>query len=261
MTMFACPECERPFAGGRCECRRDWTETGGVPDLYVAAADRGELLGITGDIRTFYEDNPGPPWRPDDDDKSVARSGSADPLLASLDAELAPRARLLDLGCGGGAAACFLGLQGREVIGVDVAMTGLLRGEAFRRRLGLGSVSFVRGNLFRPPATPGSVDAVVLFHVLETTGAELPALKAAARALRTGGRLALRVATPYSTPPTPAPPQHHASPPSELHRWLAEAGFILETPHSGRIVQELRELRWKWFGAGPAEVALLARKG
>lgn len=258
--MFACPECERPFAGGRCECRRDWTETGGVPDLYVPAADRGELLGITGAIRTFYEDYPGPPWRLEEDAESVARSGAADLLLAALDHDLGPRARVLDLGCGGGMAACFLGLQGREVIGVDLAMTGLLRGEAFRRRIGLGSVSFVRGNLFRPPATPGSVDAVVLFHVLETTGAPLAALQAAARVLRPGGRLALRVTTPFAPPANPAPPQNEASAPSEVHRWLTQAGFTIETAHSGRIVQELRELRWKWLGGGPSEVALLARR-
>lgn len=258
--MFACPECERPFAGGRCDCRRDWTETGGVPDLYVAAPDRGELVGITADMRAFYEDNPGPPWRPEEDVESVARAGAADLLLAALDHDLGPRARVLDLGCGGGAAACFLGLQGREVIGVDLAMTGLLRGEAFRRRIGLGNVSFVRGNLFRPPATPGSVDAVVLFHVLETTGAQLTALQAAARVLRPGGRLALRVSTPFALTPAPAPPQHESTPPSEVHRWLREAGFTIETTHSGRIVQELRELRWKWFGGGPAEVAVMGRK-
>ena len=130
--MFACPECEIPFAGGHCECRREWTETGGVPDLYVAAQERGELPGISTALRGFYEESPGAPWRQEDDARALAWTWDADPLIGRLHADLSPRARVLDLGCGSGGAACFLGLLGREVIGVDLAMTGLLRAEAFR---------------------------------------------------------------------------------------------------------------------------------
>ncbi len=256
--MFACPECEIPFAGGHCECRREWTETGGVPDLYVAAQERGELPGISTALRGFYEESPGAPWRQEDDARALAWTWDADPLIGRLHADLSPRARVLDLGCGSGGAACFLGLLGREVIGVDLAMTGLLRAEAFRRKLGLDSVSFVRGNLFRPPAAPGSADAVVMIEVLECTAAPAAALRAAALALRPGGLLALRVATPFGVPPQS--PHHDPPMPSSVHRWVHNAGFRVHSPHSGRLVQEVSELRWKWLGGGPATVSVMARK-
>lgn len=261
--MLACPECERPLAVGRCDCRRDWTETGGVPDIYVAAPERGEDPALTARIHQFYEDRPAEDVRPE-----------ADPVLVALDAILADTARVVDLGCGTGAAAAWLGRDGRSVLGVDLAMSALLRAESNRRRDGLEGLSFVRGNLLRPPVRAAGADVVLCLGSLETCGAPEGGVAAAAALLRPGGLLLARVATPWGpeTPPDKAPPHDGRYPPDVVREWFDAAGLrpldrqdtpVLQavlTPPGGGLRGALRSARWSWLGGGPAVAVIAGRR-
>ncbi len=270
--MLACPECARPFDTGRCECRRDWTETGGVPDLYVASSPNDAASAV----RAWFEEHPQDPWRPEEDAASLAASGRRDPLLAELD-ELPARARVVDLGCGCGRAACFLALAGREVLGLDLAMTGLLRAEVFRRRAELATVSFARANLLRPPVQPGVVDVVLLVDVLEHVADAAAAVAAAARCLAPEGRLVLRVATPWAPDPGPEgrPPLWGGHLPEAVLGWLGDAGLTLRRsapgigafsragpvlqpgPVPGALARWLQQARWG-LGGGPPSIVYVA---
>ena len=245
--MLACPNCAKPFAEGRCECRRDWTETGGVPDLYTPAPEAGEDLRLTERVRAFYEERPFPDYRPDDDLGSLVRNGRANPFTRALDEEIPPRARVLEVGCGTGQMSNFLGVAGREVVGLDLTMASLLRAEAFRRRAGIRTVSFVRGNLFKPPIAPGSVDVVITNGVLHHTADCRAAFRSVGRCVRPGGFLVVGLYNRYGRLLLPMLKAEHARGESErekawyhdqhLHpqesrhtadeviEWLAEDGF------------------------------------
>lgn len=278
--MLACPTCKKPFAEGRCECRRDWTETGGVPDLYAPGPD-GE--GDHG-VRAHYEEWPGREYRADESLDSLLRDAESDPLVAALRAELVPGTTVLEVGCGTGRLANALGSRGNEVLGLDLAMAALLRAEAFRRRAGLASVSFARGNLFRPPVAAGSVGLAVARRVVQCTSRPPEAVAALGECLRPGGHLVLglhhrhapeSVGTPESRPGAPVPSRHTAD---DVLGWLEAAGlaFVSSTPPlafgapsgplfgavspGNRLTRELVELAWRMRPPPDGEWVVVARR-
>jgi ubiquinone/menaquinone biosynthesis C-methylase UbiE len=109
--------------------------------------------------------------------------------------QLAPRARVVDLGCGQGRYALAFAEHGANVIGVDSAAS-LLRQA---KRLGAdGGVSarWVRGDIRHVALRRGSCDAVVVmdaFGFFEAEDENERVLAEAARVLVAGGCLALKV--------------------------------------------------------------------
>jgi SAM-dependent methyltransferase len=241
--VLACPDCHKPFTEGRCACRRDWTETGGVADLYVAGLEAGELPGVSDKVRGWYEERSAAGFRADETRASLESDPPGqDPVLTALLAEARPGARVVDLGCGAGRRALRLGLAGFEVVGVDLAVTPLLRGESFRRRIGAHSVSFVRGNLFRPPLVPRSVDYVLATNVVDETGDPAQATVAAAQLVRPGGWLVVSVRAyrlPWfeeeatGDPDTGLGPERSRHSLDEVCGWLAAAGIAPATLADG----------------------------
>ncbi|MCB9741268.1 MAG: class I SAM-dependent methyltransferase [Alphaproteobacteria bacterium] len=190
--MIACPECggalSLPGAEPlRCACGADYARRDGVWDLYRAAPDAGEDEAVTAEVKAFYEERPFPNYREDDDRGSLLRRGRANGFTRALDEAIPPRARVVELGCGTGQLPLFLGLAGREVVGVDLTQASLATGEAFRRRAGIDSVTFLRGNLFRPPIAEGSADVAISTGVLHHTADPKGGFLSLARLAKPGG--------------------------------------------------------------------------
>jgi arsenite methyltransferase len=109
-------------------------------------------------------------------------------------AGLQPGDRVLDLGSGAGTDAFIAGvLVGPEgsVVGVDMTDAQLAKARALRDRAALHHVSFVEGYVEEPPVEPGSIDAVISNGVINLVPDKELAFRAAAAALRPGGRLAV----------------------------------------------------------------------
>jgi arsenite methyltransferase len=109
-------------------------------------------------------------------------------------AAIRPGHTVLDLGSGSGTdafvAAYLTGPTGR-VIGVDMTNEQLAKARGLRDGLGLEHVEFVEGLIEDPPVEPGSVDVVISNGVVNLAPDKDAVFRAAARALRPGGRLAI----------------------------------------------------------------------
>jgi arsenite methyltransferase len=106
-------------------------------------------------------------------------------------AAIEPGETVLDLGSGSGTdsfiAASLVGPSGR-VVGVDMTEAQLLKA---RRLAGGAPVEFVEGLIEDPPVEAGSVDVVISNGVINLAPDKMAVFRAAARALRPGGRLAI----------------------------------------------------------------------
>jgi arsenite methyltransferase len=100
----------------------------------------------------------------------------------------------LDLGSGSGtdtfALAYLLGGSG-HVTGVDMTDEQLAKARRLRDVAGLSQVEFVEGYIESPPVQPATFDLVVSNGVVNLSPDKAAVFRAAAQALRPGGRLAL----------------------------------------------------------------------
>jgi arsenite methyltransferase len=109
-------------------------------------------------------------------------------------AALAPGERVLDLGSGSGMdsflAANACGPNG-SVIGVDMTDAQLAKATRLAREAGFGQVEFREGYIEDVPVEEGTMDCVISNGVINLSPDKPAVFRAAAAALRPGGRLAI----------------------------------------------------------------------
>ncbi|HTW04159.1 MAG TPA: methyltransferase domain-containing protein [Streptosporangiaceae bacterium] len=142
----------------------------------MTTADRGS----SGSLRAFYED----PATPASSGPDRAHRMAA--MLSAALAGVPAPARILDLGCGDGAAAGLAARRnpGHHMIGLDWSAGALGRA----RRLGL---TVVRTGVDPLPVASGSVDVVIMSELIEHLVDTDSALDEVLRVLRPGGSLLL----------------------------------------------------------------------
>jgi asparagine synthase (glutamine-hydrolysing) len=115
-----------------------------------------------------------------------ARAEMMHVLLERLGRVRAP-ARLLDIGCGGGHFMAAAAERGWRPLGADLSR------EACATAHGLTALPVVQADAAALPFRSGTLDAVALVSVLDHTTQPLAAVREAARVLRPGGVLLMRV--------------------------------------------------------------------
>jgi SAM-dependent methyltransferase len=104
---------------------------------------------------------------------------------------------VLDVGCGTGQLANFLGIGCRRVIGADLSFNSLRLARKFAREQGLPRVKFVQMNLFRPCFKPQQFDVVVCNGVLHHTSDPVGGFQQIARLVKPGGHVVVGVYNTY----------------------------------------------------------------
>jgi D-alanine-D-alanine ligase len=102
---------------------------------------------------------------------------------------------VIDIGCGHGRHALVLAERGADVIGLDFSSALLDRARDLAAELRV-RVRWIRGDMRRPPLRTGCADAAIVMDALgffDTDDEHDAVLQEAARVLRPGGRLALKV--------------------------------------------------------------------
>jgi SAM-dependent methyltransferase len=114
-----------------------------------------------------------------------------------LDQTIPYNTTVLEVGCGTGQLANFLGMSCRRVIGTDLCLHSLQLGEAFRAGHGLDRVRFAQMNLFRPALAPGSFDVVICSGVLHHTSDPFGGFRELCRLVRPGGHVVVGLYNRY----------------------------------------------------------------
>ncbi len=181
-------------------------------------------------------------------------------------AALRPGETVLDLGSGTGFD-CFLAAQrvgpGGRVIGVDMTPAMVARARRLAREHGYTQVEFRLGEIEHLPVADASVDVILSNCVINLSPDKAQVFREAFRVLRPGGRLA--ISDVVTREPLPAHIRNDlelyaecvggAASVDELHRLLAEAGFV-----EVRIVprEESRELIREWSPEHRLEAYILS---
>jgi ubiquinone/menaquinone biosynthesis C-methylase UbiE len=127
----------------------------------------------------------------DEPDHGLADPDVRDAWMARLRSWLpAPPAEVADLGCGTGTLSVLLAGDGYTVRGVDLSAQMIQAARAKASAAGV-DVGFAQGDAAHPPIAAGSVDVVLVRHLLWTLPDPHRALATWTRLLRPGGTLML----------------------------------------------------------------------
>ena len=192
-------------------------------------------------------------------DRFDAASAAFDPVLLDA-AAVGGTDRVLDVGCGAGVstrAAARVAVDGHAT-GIDVSAPLLAEARRRSAAAGLTNTTFVQGDAQVHPFEPASFDVLVSRFGVMFFADPVAAFANLARALRSGGRLAvlswqplarnewllelrrpLAAGRPLPEPPGDAPGPFGLSDPDRVRRVLAAAGFeavdVTEVPRVVRL--------------------------
>jgi len=148
-------------------------------------------------VNQFYEENPFPGF-------DLAKYKTKDDLgrqaswwAHKLDAEIPFDADVIDVGCGTGQLACFLGLKGRRVTGVDYSQQSLAHAESLRDKFHLANVRFQRENILELSLPDRSFDYVFCNGVLHHTSDPYGGFRQMVRIARPGAFLVVGLYNTY----------------------------------------------------------------
>jgi SAM-dependent methyltransferase len=160
-------------------------------------------------------------------------------LLPGL--RLPERARILELGCGGGTYVRLLAGLGYRTVGLDYSVPSLQRAVAADPgRKGL----YLAGEAYELPFAPGSFDLVVSIGVLQALSKPARALAEMARVLRPGAALVVEALNGHGAVALARqaiqrlrgwPTKVRAYRPDEVRGWLAAAGLRVERQPALRL--------------------------
>lgn len=161
----------------------------------TAAADRHDRI-LTA-VNRFYEENPFPGF-------DITKYRTREDLVKraswwahKLDAEIPYDADVVDIGCGTGQLANFLGLKGRRVLGVDYSQQSLALATALRDKFNLKTVRFQRENVLELSLPDASFDYVFCNGVLHHTSDPYRGFRHMVRVCRPGGYLVVGLYNTY----------------------------------------------------------------
>ncbi len=182
-----------------------------VPQLYWPHDGAVEAGDVTERIKAFYERTPFPDYDDHDSVRSLIDKSRRGVYARRLEESIPYNSDVLEMGCGTGQLANYLGISHRRVIGADLCLNSLALAEAFRKQHGLSRVRFLQSNLFRPPFLAEQFDVVICSGVLHHTSDPRGGFEALVALLKPGGHLVIGLYHRYGRLLT------------DLRRWLFRA--------------------------------------
>lgn len=191
-SMLRCAQCDAGV-GADLSCvgatRHRFRHERGFIDFLGDAQRPSSAVEVT----DFYRRFPFPGYSPTDDASSLLARSRRSPFMVSLDESLPLDARILDAGCGTGQVSAFLSLSAprRKVLALDACDASLAAATAFRDRVGIGNLCYLRGDLFQLPVLAGVFDFVISRGVVHHTDDPALATRLIAARVAPGGYLLL----------------------------------------------------------------------
>ncbi|MDH3211937.1 MAG: methyltransferase domain-containing protein [Myxococcales bacterium] len=177
---FACADCGQPFPVEE-----------GIPRLYWPHEAIADDADVTDSVKAFYEETPFPNYQDHESVRSLIEKSRRGGYGHDLQQAIPFNSDVLEVGCGTGQLANFLGVSCRRVVGSDLCLNSLRLGEEFRRDHSLDRIGFVQMNLFRPAFKPESFDVVLCNGVLHHTSDPFGGYRGLVPLLRPGGTLVI----------------------------------------------------------------------
>ena len=194
IDIFACPVCSGPLSVAddthRIECTtcdRSFESENGIPLLFWPN-EWDSKTDVTEIVKSFYEETPFPNYEDVDSESSFREKAEKGVFARLLNQQIPHGSRVLEVGCGTGQLANYLGMKwGRTVFGADMCLNSLRLGQEFKQRNEIANTALVQMNLFRPAFKTESFDLVLCNGVLHHTSDPFLGFQSICRLVKQGG--------------------------------------------------------------------------
>jgi len=152
---------------------------------------------LTNKVRRFYEKISFPGYEDIDNVDTLSTKANDNLYVHLLNQQLLKTKRILEIGCGTGQLANFLGLKDRNIVAVDLSFSSLQKAQHFKKNNFVDTVNFAQMNIFSPCLKKNSFDVVISNGVLHHTYNARLAFKIMATFAKPGGIIILGLYNPF----------------------------------------------------------------
>lgn len=124
---------------------------------------------VTKQVQDFYETTPFPNYEGIESINDLVKKAETGFYAKFLNEQIPFNAKVLEVGCGTGQLANYLGLASRKLYGTDICLHSLKLAEKFRLKNNISNTNFFQMNLFKPIFQEKSFDLVICQGVLHHT--------------------------------------------------------------------------------------------
>lgn len=143
---------------------------------------------MSANISGFYQDNPFPPCDPDNINGPSDLYDRIGDFYRLLERSIPAESDILVVGCGTGVLTNFLGLKGRDIVGVDLSSESLKTARSVRDKLDLEKVDYIEEDI-RSLDSNRKFDCIIALGSLYNTSDEYNSFKAVADLVKDGGHM------------------------------------------------------------------------
>jgi SAM-dependent methyltransferase len=195
-TILYCPQCggDLAIAQAVMTCRRcfqPFAVEHDIPLLFWPNEWESNKTDVTELVKSFYEKTPFPNYEDCDSAGSLIQKAERSGFVKLLGEQIPLGTRILEVGCGTGQLANFLGILNRTVVGTDICLNSLRLGQDFKAKNAIAGSHFLQMNLFRPVFKPESFDLVYCTGVLHHTGDPFGGFQSISRLVRSNGYIVI----------------------------------------------------------------------
>ena len=140
-----------------------------IPLMFLPNEWNNSKYDVTEIVNKFYNQTPFPNYKDMEDINSLVKKSERGYYGKFLNEQIPFNVNILEVGCGTGQLANFLGLASRNVFGTDICFNSLQLAEKFRFKNNITNTKFYQMNLFKPIFPEKSFHLVICQGVLHHT--------------------------------------------------------------------------------------------
>ena len=202
LNILMCPACEGnlEIVGDTIECLKcdnSYEVEDDIPLLFWPHESQGSKKDVTDEVKSFYEKTPFPNYEEFENLGDLIQKAQRGIFARSLNEQVPFNMRVLEVGCGTGQLANFLGIAHRTVFATDICLNSLKLGETFRKENSLERIGFYQMNLFRPIFKDETFPLVICNGVLHHTSNPFPGFQSISRLVKKGGYILIGLYNKY----------------------------------------------------------------